>query len=165
MSKAGRHVKDGPGDLGLDREIVGSFSSYPEAERAVSDLAERIPPDKLEVVGQGLQTVPARSGQVRSSVEAGVIGTAVGALVILLAAITIGDAVPEGITVRALLVGAACGFVAGVAAVLTTGSASTRPEGRLYAERYDLAADPRVAEKAIREITAWRIARRSKRGR
>jgi hypothetical protein len=147
--------------MSLDRVIVGSFSTYPEARQVVSDLAERIPAEKIQVVGEGLQAIPGRSGHVRALVEAGTIGTAVGALAILFASITMGEPVPGGITIQALVVGAVCGLVAGFAAAFTVGISSPRPAGRLYARRYDVAADPSVAATALREIEVRRLVERS----
>lgn len=136
------------------REIVASFSSLSEAEHAVGHLAAaNVPVDKLRIVGQGLRIVRRSDRTFRSIMEAGVVGAAVGGLIIVLAAMFgLGDALAEGVTVTALLLGAVCGLAAGTTAFVATRTPLLGAEARLYAERYDLAADPTVAERAALEI-------------
>lgn len=115
--------------------------------------AANVPPDKLRIVGQGLRIVRRSDRTFRSIMEAGVVGAAVGGLIIVLAAMFgLGDALAEAVTVTALLLGAVCGLAAGTTAFVATRTPLLGADARLYAERYDLAADPTVAERAALEI-------------
>lgn len=138
----------------FDREVVASFSSLSEAERAVGHLAGAdVPVDKLRIVGHGLRIVRPSDRTFRSIIEAGVVGAAVGGLIIVVAAIFgLGDALADGVTVAAFLLGATCGLAAGTTAFVATRIPLLGAEAQLYAERYDLAADPTIAERAAFEI-------------
>jgi hypothetical protein len=145
----------GGAETAYRHEVIASFSSYREAEQAITYLTEaRIPTGKLRIVGQGLQIVRGRGeGLVRRLVEAGFVGAAVGALIMLLAALLgLTDGLAEGVTVLALLLGTACGLLSGATAVVVIEAAKPRSEARLLAERYDLTADPKIADLAARRI-------------
>ena len=56
----------------------------------------------------------------------------------------LGDALAEGVTVTALLLGAVCGLAAGTTALVATSTPFLGAVARLSVERYDLAADPTI---------------------
>ena len=147
-------------DSGFHREVVASFSSYAEAERAIESLATAsVPAEKLRIIGHGLRIPRGQDGRsLRWMFEAGIVGAAIGAFIILLAVVLgLGDSVAGSLTFSALLLGAACGLLAGIGALVV--ARLQLPEGdiRLFAERYDVTADPKIADRAAREIesAAW----------
>jgi hypothetical protein len=138
------------------REVVASFSSYLEAQRAIDDLARLgFPVERVNVIGQGLQIItgePARRRWV-SVLEPGLAGALVGALVAMLGVLA--DVRGAGFTAAWIGFGLVCGIVAGVSVDLL-GSArhGPSPELRLFADRYDLAVDPGIADEAVATMEA-----------
>lgn len=155
------------GSAAVERgDIVASFSSLAEAEEAVRSLTEaEVPVDRFRLLRHDPERVRAhqRALPARRLAEASLVGGALGAMILLLAAIVgvSGTAAGE-LTLATLGLGAACGALAGIVAVLVTGATSLDAAARLDARRYDLAVDPRVSEHAI---VALRWGARSERAR
>jgi hypothetical protein len=138
------------------REVVASFSSYLEARRAVDNLeALGFPVERLHVVGQGLQIVTAETRRRRwvFVLEAWLAAAVVGALTALLAGLA--DLGAAGLSAGWIGFGLACGVLGGAAVqLLSSARRGPSPELRLFADRYDLAVDPGVAEEAVAAIEA-----------
>jgi hypothetical protein len=151
----------GQDEAGYHREVVASFSSYLEAERALDYLVERrFPEQRMAVVGQGLRLVPGElpGGRVARALEAGIAGAVVGVLAILAAVLLdvgIGDV---GLTYGAAATGAACGILGALAAhVAAIGRRVPGSEIRLFADRYDIVADLGIADEAAAVIDDGQI--------
>lgn len=134
-------------------EIVASFSSLTEAQDAARSLTDaEIPADQLTLLRNDPPEFVARqrSLPVRRLAEASLAGGALGAMILLLAAIVgISGTVASELTVATFLLGAACGALAGITAVLVTGPGSIEADARNGSRRYELAVDPRVSDRAI----------------
>jgi hypothetical protein len=151
----------GQDEAGYHREVVASFSSYLEAERALDYLVERrFPQQRMAIVGQGLRLVPGElpGGRVARALEAGLAGAVVGGLAILAAVLLdvgIGDA---GLTYGAAGTGAMCGVLGALAAHVTAiGRRVPGSEIRLFANRYDIVADLGIADEAAAAIDDGQI--------
>lgn len=138
------------------REVVASFSSYLEARRAIDNLAALdFPVERVNVVGQGLQIVTGEAPRRRwlSLLEAGLAGAVVGALATLLGVLAeLGAAELNAVWIGSGLI---CGMLGGVSVdVLWSARRGPSPELRLFADRYDLAVDPGIADEAVAAIEA-----------
>jgi hypothetical protein len=152
--RASRPARDEQAAAGYHREVVASFSSYHEAERAVDFLAgQRFPDGRIAIVGQGLRLVHGerRRRRLDRVLEPALAGAVVGALFTLLAALSgLGGGVAD-MSLAALTFGAACGTLAGLGAErVAADRRPPEPEVRLFADRYDVAVDPAIAEEAAR---------------
>ena len=138
------------------REVVASFSSYLEAQRAIDKLAELgFPVERVNVVGQGLQIVTGEAPRTRRLwiFEAGLAGGVVGALAMLLGVLA-GMSMAE-LSAGWVGAGVFCGTLGGIAVeVLSTARHGPSPELRLFADRYDLAVDPGIADEATEALEA-----------
>lgn len=136
-------------DAGFHREIVASFSSYLEAERALDCLERRhLPVERISIVAQGLRVVSQErpAERVSRAVEAGIAGATVGALATLLDWL----AGFSGEPLVPLAGGTTCGVLGGLAAEqVSLGRRGPGAEVRLSADRYDLSADPRIADEIV----------------
>jgi hypothetical protein len=134
-------------------EIVASFSSLAEAQQAVRSLTEaEIPANRLTL----LRHDPAGAALGRRPLpglrlaEAGLVGGALGAMILLLAGIVgISGTAASELTVATFLLGVVCGALAGTIAVLVAGAEPIEADARYDPTRYDLAVDPRVSERAM----------------
>jgi hypothetical protein len=134
-------------------EIVASFSSIADAQQAVRSLTEaEIPADRLTLLRHdthGARPLP-RALPIRRLAEAGLVGGSLGAMILLLASsVGVSGTVASELTVATFVLGAVCGALAAVIAVLVTGAASIEADPELGSRRYDLAVDPLVSERAI----------------
>jgi hypothetical protein len=147
-------------------EIVASFSSLAEAQEAVRSLSEaEVPTERMRLLRHDPQTTRARQRAlpVRRMAEASLVGGALGAMTLLLAAIVgVSGTAASELTVATFLLGGACGALAGIVAVLVTGATSLDAAAQLDTRRYDLAVDPQVSERAT---VALRWGARSERAR
>ena len=156
------------GSAAVERgDIVASFSSLAEAEEAVQSLTEaEVPADRFRLLRHDPERVRARQRAlpVRRLAEASLVGGALGAMILLLAAIVgvSGTAAGE-LTVATLVLGAACGALAGIVAVLVTGATSLDAAAQFDPRRYDLAVDPRVSEHAIVALRSGTSSERARR--
>jgi hypothetical protein len=138
------------------REVVASFSSYLEARRAIDDLAALgFPVERVNVVGQGLQIITGEASRKRwlSLLEAVLAGAVVGALAMLLGVL----AGLDGAALSATWIGSGLisGALGGVSVeVLWSARHGPGAELRLFADRYDLAVDPGIADEALAAIEA-----------
>lgn len=141
---------------GFRREVVASFSSYIESQRAVDQLARAgFPAERVRIVGQGLRIVTGENGGKRWSplIEAILTGAIVGALLTLLAVLAEVGAAELGTSWT--LSGIACGALGAAAAhIFSRGRRGPAPGVRLFADRYDLTVDPGLAEEAADAIDA-----------
>jgi hypothetical protein len=146
-------------DAGFHREVVASFSSYLEAERALEFLERKgLPVERVSIVAQGLQVVTQEqpAARVSRAVEAGIAGATVGAVTALLGWLAGFWADPTA----PLSAGTVCGVLGALAAEhVSLGRRGPGTEVRLSADRYDLAVDPRVADEIAEAIDteAWRV--------
>lgn len=147
---------NGRGEVGYHREVVASFSSYLEAERALDYLVEqRLPTQRMAIVGQGLRLVPGElpGGRVARVLEAVLAGAAVGGLAILAAALLNIGAGAADLTYGALATGGFCGLLGALAAEVTAvGRRVPGSEIRLFADRYDVVVDRTIADEAMSAI-------------
>jgi hypothetical protein len=138
------------------REVVASFSSYLEARRAIDNLAALgFPVERVNVVGQGLQIVTGEAPRRRwlSLLEAALAGAVVGAFAMLLGVVT--DLGGAALSAAWIGSGLFCGTLGGVSVdVLWSARRGPGPELRLFADRYDLAVDPGIADEAVAAIEA-----------
>jgi hypothetical protein len=138
------------------REVVASFSSYLEARRAIDNLAALgFPVGRVNVVGQGLQIVTGEPPRTRWVwiFEAALAGAVVGALAMLLGVLA--DLGMAELSAGWVGAGLLCGMLAGIVVeLLATARQGPYPELRLFADRYDLAVDPGIADEAVAAIEA-----------
>jgi hypothetical protein len=138
------------------REVVASFSSYLEARRAIDNLgALGFPVERVSVVGQGLQIVTGEVPRRRwlSLLEAALAGAVVGALAMLLGVLA--DVGAAELNAAWIAAGVFCGLLGGISVdVLWSAHGGPSPELRLFADRYDLAVDPGIADEAVAAIEA-----------
>ena len=137
-----------------DRPVVGSYDTYEGAQRAVDFLSdERFPVERTAIIGSDLkmvETVLGRLTKGRAALAGAGSGAWFGLLVgLLLTLFTTnhGDVLPlmlGGIAFGAVF-GAVFGFIAHAA---TGGRRDFTSRSRIVAGRYDVVADPEVAEDA-----------------
>ena len=150
---------NGASPAGFHREIVASFSSYVEAERALDAVQRKRPHvGHVSIVAQGLRVVSDERPAARlwRAVEAGVAGGTVGALAALLA--WLASVWPD--PALPLAAGSFCGILGGLAAdQVSLGRHGPGTELRLFADRYDVSADPRIAGEVAEAIDseAWSL--------
>jgi hypothetical protein len=137
-----------------DRVLVGRFSRYKDAKRAVDRLCvARIPQQRITVLGQGLSWSPPLTGE-RSARLGARLGAAAGALTMLLLW-SLGALAASFGWFSALLAGGFCGAFIGAAIGLVAWRATrdrgVLPEtGNVDVRRYDVLVEPDDLPKARR---------------
>jgi hypothetical protein len=133
-------------------QIVGSYPSYQQAQRAVDRLANaQFPVRRLTVVAQGLRMLEQRGdrpGYGWAALHGLLLGAPVAAVLGVLAAVTVLDEpLAAGLTFAAwaALAGALAGVAIGVG-VEALRVPRRRGRSVLHADRYDLVADGEVAD-------------------
>jgi hypothetical protein len=141
------------------RQVVATYNSYAEAERAVDFLSDDgFPVERVAIVGSGLRTVEQVAGRV-TTLRAALTGATQGALLGLLFALLFGlfFTVAEGfigILIYALVVGALFGALLGaIGHAALGGRRDFSSVSGMQAERYEVQVDAEVAERA-REVIA-----------
>lgn len=146
------------------RVVVGSYPSYDQAQHAMDFLADQdFPVAKTAIVGQDLRTVETILGKLTWPRAAGA-GALTGAWIGLLVSLLLGMFTPDTASALRLAIGglawgAVFGAVFALAAYATTrGRRDFVSQQRLVAGRYDILADPDVAEDAKNHLTnhSWR---------
>lgn len=147
------------GDAGgssLGRRVVGSYTSYAEAQRAVDLLSDQgFPVERVSIVGHDLEYVEQVTGRLTTA-RAALSGTAQGALLGLLFALLLGllftvAAAYFALLLFGLVAGAVLGAIIGaVAHAAMGGERDFSGVGGMRANRYDVMADNEVADEASR---------------
>jgi len=139
-----------------DKEVVASYATYAEAQRAVDALSDAgFPVESVDIVGHDVRLVERVTGRLTNARAAG-IGAASGAWFGLFIGLLVGlfTTGPEwiGLMFGGLLIGAIWGAVFGfVAHWLTRGQRDFSSVSSLVAGRYDVTAARSEADRA-REI-------------
>lgn len=148
----------------VQRVVVGSYPSYDQAQRAMDFLADQdFPVAKTAIVGQDLRTVETILGKLTWPRAAGA-GALTGAWIGLLVSLLLGMFTPDTasalwLAIGGLAWGAVFGAVFALVAYATThGRRDFVSQQRLVAGRYDILADPDVAEDAKNHLInhSWR---------
>ena len=142
------------------RRRVASFSTYPEAQRAVDALADqRFPVERLSIVGSDLRLVEQVTGRMtwgRAALAGLTSGAVFGALFGWIFAILASDDTDSsafGIFLYGLVVGAVIGLVFGlVGYALTGGRRDFSSVTGMQAGRYEVMADAEVADDALHRL-------------
>jgi hypothetical protein len=140
------------------QEVVATYDSYPEAQRAVDHLSDAgFPVENLEIVGLDLRLVERVTGRLTNLRAAG-LGAASGAWFGLFIGLLVGlfTAGPEwiGLMIGGLLIGAFWGAVFGFIAHVATGGRRDFSSARgIVAGRYELRVASAHAARA-RELVA-----------
>jgi hypothetical protein len=144
---------------GQTREVVATYSSYPEAERAVDKLSDSdFPVGRVAIVGTGLRLVEQVAGRTTTG-RAALAGAASGAMIGVLFALFLGifftlDKGFFGLLVYAIVVGAIFGATFGAIGQAMYGGRRDFTSVRgMEAEAYEIQVDAEVADRA-REILA-----------
>ena len=136
-----------------DKEVVTSYPTYAEAQRAVDALSDAgFPVESVDIVGHDVRLVERVTGRLTNARAAG-IGAASGAWFGLFIGLLVGlfTTGPEwiGLMLGGLLIGAIWGAVFGfVAHWLTRGQRDFSSVSSLVAGRYDVTAQRTQAERA-----------------
>lgn len=141
-------------------EIVASFRDYAGAQRVVDALADRhFAVDGLAIVGANLQSyeqITGRRGYRRAAAEGFTSGAIVGVLIgVLLGLFALVQPLVSAVFLAlwGVVIGGVVGAVVGlVSHALTDGRRDFSSTSSVRAERYDVVAEPAVAEQARREI-------------
>ncbi|HEX2064201.1 MAG TPA: general stress protein, partial [Acidimicrobiales bacterium] len=143
------------------RHLVETYTSYPEAERAVDRLSDDgFPVERLTIVAEGLSLVENVTGR-RSYLDAAAGGTVTGGVIGALLGFVFGvfswvDPLVSGLAlaVYGLVVGAVVGLVLGLLGHwMMGGRRDFSSSMSLGASRYDVVADDaEVAEEAARRL-------------
>jgi hypothetical protein len=137
----------------VDKEVVASYATYAEAQRAVDALSDAgFPVESVDIVGHDVRLVERVTGRLTNARAAGA-GAASGAWFGLFIGLLVGlfTTGPEwiGLMLGGLLIGAIWGAVFGfVAHWLTRGQRDFSSVSSLVADRYDVTAPPTQAERA-----------------
>jgi hypothetical protein len=137
---------------GVD-EVVASYSTYPEAQRAVDALSDAgFPVETVEIVGHDVRTVEQVTGRLTNA-RAAAAGAASGAWFGLFIGLLVGlfttGAKWIGLVLGGLLIGAIWGAAYGfVAHWMTRGQRDFSSVSSLVAGRYDVTAPSTEAERA-----------------
>ena len=134
------------------RVNVATYSTYPEAQRAVDHLSDqRFPVERTAIVGEGLRTIEQVTGRLDWGRAAG-LGFGQGLFTGLFIGLLFGifaDANWFAVVITGLLVGALWGAAFGaIAHAMTGGRRDFTSVGGMRAERYVILADAEVAEQA-----------------
>jgi hypothetical protein len=142
------------------RRVVASYSTYPEAERAVDFLSDKgFPVERTSIVGRGLQFVEQVTGR-RTWVDAAVRGMFSGAIAGFLVGWLFGIfdwfnpvIASVWLAVWGFLFGALAGSLIGlIAHWLMRGRRDFDSVGAMVAEHYEVMADAEVADEAQRVL-------------
>lgn len=153
-----------PPGPGLDRPVVGSYPTYPGAQRAVDFLSDSdFPVDRTAIIGSDLRMVETVLGRMTRG-RAAAMGAGTGAWFGLLVGLLLSFFAREGNDVLLLILsglfyGAVFGAVFGfVSHAMTGGRHDFASRSQIVASRYDVVADPEVAEDARNMLIklAWR---------
>ncbi|MGW0821634.1 general stress protein [Streptomyces sp. NPDC002845] len=155
-----QHVPTAP----VDRPVVGSYPTYVGAQRAVDFLSDnRFPVERTTIIGSDLrmvETVLGRLTRGRAALAGAGTGAWFGLLIgLLLAVFAAGDTHVVVLMLAGLLYGAVFGALFGfVGHALTGGRRDFASRSQIVAARYDVVADPDVAEDAKNQLTklGWR---------
>lgn len=149
------------------RVPVGSYESYAEAQQAVDLLSdEGFPVGQVSIVGSGLRYVEQVAGRVTTA-RAALAGAGQGLFLGLMFGLLFGIffTVVEafiGVVVYGAVLGALLGAVLGALSHAATGGRRDFASvSGMQAERYEVMADPEVAERARGLLTEKLPARRS----
>ncbi len=147
------------------RVILGSYPDYESAQRAVDALADRrLPVANVAIVASDLRLVEQVTGR-QTWLTAAAGGAGSGALTgaflgLLFGLLSIVDPLVSGVALAfyGMLLGAVVGLVIGTIAHATTGGRRDfRSFRTLDAARYDLVADPEVADEALAVLEDRRL--------
>lgn len=146
-------------------QVVGSFTTYDEAERAVDFLAERgFPVEQVAIVAGDLrfvEQVTGRRGYGAAAIDGAASGAVTGALLgFILGVLTLVTPLTSGITLAlwGLVIGAVIGTLVGLLAhALSSGRRDFTSVPRLDARRYDLVTAATVADRARRLLEDRRL--------
>ncbi|HEX5878052.1 MAG TPA: general stress protein [Actinomycetota bacterium] len=137
--------------------VVGSYSSYQQAQQAVDQLAgARFPVRRLTVVARGLRLLEPRgdrAGYGWAALHGLLLGAPTAAVLGVLAAVTLLDeplAAALTFAAWAALAGALAGMAIGAGVEALRVPRRTGRHSVLQADRYDLVADGEVADQACR---------------
>lgn len=153
-----------PGEIPVDRPVVGSYPSYPQAQRAVDFLSDnKFPVQHTAIIGSDLRMVETVTGRLTWPRAAGA-GAGSGAWFGLLVALLVSLFARTGggvtaLVLAGLLYGAVFGAVFGAMAyAMTGGRRDFTSRSAIVAGRYDVVADPEVADEAKNLLIklAWR---------
>ncbi|GAA3927906.1 hypothetical protein GCM10023085_06360 [Actinomadura viridis] len=148
----------------LDRPVVGSYTTYAGAQRAVDFLSdEKFPVERTAIIGSDLkmvETVLGRLTRGRAALAGAGSGAWFGLLVgLILALFATGQRATFPLLVGAIIFGAVFGAVLGfIAQAMTGGRRDFASRSQIVAARYDVVADPEVADDAKNHLIklAWR---------
>lgn len=138
------------------REVVASFGTYPEAQRAVDALSDRkFPVEHLAIVGQGLKMVEQVTGRRnwgtaawQGALSGAVIGLFIGFFFGLFS-FTAPVVSAFALALYGLLFGAVVGLLFGlISYAFSGGRRDFNSVSGVQAERYDVLADSEVAAQA-----------------
>lgn len=153
-----------PGEIPVDRPVVGSYPSYPQAQRAVDFLSDnKFPVERTAIIGSDLRMVETVTGRLTWARAAGA-GAGSGAWFGLLVALLVSlfaraDGGLPALILAGLLYGAVFGAVFGAMAyAMTGGRRDFTSRSAIVAGRYDVVADAEVADDAKNLLIklAWR---------
>jgi hypothetical protein len=137
------------------RRTIATYSSYPEAERAVDWLSDQqFPVEQLAIVGTGLRSYEQVIGRLTTG-RAALTGAGQGALIGLFIAVLFGlfftGPAFLGLLLYTVIFGAAIGAAFGaISHAGTSGRRDFASVERVYAERYEVQADADEATRAQR---------------
>ena len=148
----------------VDRPIVGSYSSYDGAQRAVDHLSDnRFPVERTAIIGSDLrmvETVLGRLTRGRAALAGAGSGAWFGLLIgLLLSVFAAGNHHVLVLMLSGLAYGALFGAVFGFAGhALSGGRRDFASRSQIVAARYDVVADTEVADEAKNLLIklAWR---------
>jgi hypothetical protein len=146
------------------RVVLGTFTSYPEAQRVVDYLADRrFPVERLTIVGRDLEYVEQPTGRfgypeaiTRGSLIGGVLGALVGWVFGLFSWV---DPLVSGLALafNGLIIGSIWGAISGgLLHLLSRGRRDFRSVTSVRAKRYEVLVDSEVADEAARMLSEFR---------
>ncbi|MDT0341649.1 general stress protein [Streptomyces litchfieldiae] len=143
-----------PPGVRADRPVVGTYPNYPQAQRAVDFLSDNeFPVEHTAIIGSDLRMVETVLGRLTRG-RAAAMGAGTGAWFGLLIGLLLSVFAGEGNAVVVLILsgivyGAVFGAVFGFAGhAFTRGTRDFSSRSQIVAARYDVVADPEVAEEA-----------------
>ncbi|MEU6039177.1 general stress protein [Actinomadura sp. NPDC047616] len=147
-----------------DRPVVGSYTTYAEAQRAVDFLSdEKFPVERTAIIGSDLkmvETVLGRLTKGRAALAGAGSGAWFGLLMgLLLTLFTRNHGAVPSLLVGGIVIGAVFGAVFGfIAHAVTGGRRDFASRSQIVAARYDVVTDPEVAEDAKNRLIklSWR---------
>jgi len=149
-----------PTETAAPRRPVATYTSYPEAQRAVDFLSDRgFPVERVAIVGHDLELVEQVTGRLTTA-RAAASGALQGALLGLFFAALLGIFISVSTAFLAVLayglvVGAVFGALLGaITHAATGGQRDFSTVGGMRANRYEVLVDAEVAEEASRLLGA-----------